>query len=132
MRRLFEQLKSHAAECKLILPSLHLALKKKETPFFAKALAFLTVVLALSPIDLIPDFIPVLGFLDDIILLPLLMKATVRLIPAETMEACKAEAEGLWNDSNPGKWYYAIPIVLFWGMILWNITAGLLRLFHSR
>ncbi|MCQ2453655.1 MAG: DUF1232 domain-containing protein [Clostridia bacterium] len=132
MRRLFEQLKSHAAECKLTLPAVYLAIKKKETPFFAKALAILTLVLALSPIDLIPDFIPVLGLLDDVILLPLLMAAAISLIPAETMEACKAEAEGLWTDNKPGKWYYALPIVIFWGLVLWSITVGVLRLFHPR
>ena len=77
------KLKQRADKLKKDIPALFLALKAKETPLAAKILAGLTVAYALSPIDLIPDFIPVLGYLDDVILLPALVALTVKLIPTE-------------------------------------------------
>ena len=118
-------LKARAKQLKTDLPAVFLALKRKETPWTAKALAALTIGYALSPIDLIPDFIPVLGYLDDLILLPALVALTIRLIPAEVLASCRAEAEGLWKDGKPKRWYYAIPIVLFWLLILFLIVRAI-------
>ena len=111
-------LKERAGELKTDLPALFLALKDRETPVLAKALAGITVAYALSPIDLIPDFIPVLGYLDDVILLPALIVITMKLIPAPVLERCKAQSEGMWKNGKPKKWVYAIPIVLIWLVII--------------
>ena len=119
-------LKARAKQLKTDLPAVFLALKRKETPWTAKALAALTIGYALSPIDLIPDFIPVLGYLDDLILLPALVALTIRLIPPEVLAACRAEAQGLWQDGKPKRWYYAIPIVLFWLVILYFLVRAVL------
>ena len=119
-------LKARAKQLKTDLPAVFLALKRKETPWMAKALAALTIGYALSPIDLIPDFIPVLGYLDDLILLPALVALTIRLIPAEVLASCRAEAEGLWKDEKPKRWYYAIPIVLFWLAMLFLVVRAIL------
>ena len=73
---------------------------------------------ALSPVDLIPDFIPVLGYLDDIILLPMLIAITVKLIPNDVLERNRKNSEGMWKDGKPKKWYYAIPIILIWVLII--------------
>ena len=73
---------------------------------------------ALSPIDLIPDFIPVLGYLDDLILLPALAALTIKLIPEEKLRECRERAEGMWENGKPKKWYFALPIVLFWLLVL--------------
>ena len=120
-------LKARAKQLKTDLPAVFLALKRKETPWTAKALATLTIGYALSPIDLIPDFIPVLGYLDDLILLPALVALTIRLIPAEVLASCRVEAEGLWKDGKPKRWYYAIPIVLLWLLILFLVVRALLQ-----
>ena len=85
-------LKERAKQLKTDIPAVFLALKKRETPWTAKLLAALTIGYALSPIDLIPDFIPVLGYLDDLIILPAMVALTVRLIPAAVMEDCRAQA----------------------------------------
>lgn len=77
-------------------------------------MAVLTIGYALSPIDLIPDFIPVLGYLDDLILLPLMVAATVKLVPKEIFEQCRQEAEQLWESGKPKRWYLAIPFILIW------------------
>lgn len=74
-------LKERAGKLKSDVPALALALKDARTPLAAKTLAGITVAYALSPIDLIPDFIPVLGYLDDALLLPLLVVTTMKIIP---------------------------------------------------
>ena len=119
-------LKDRAKQLKTDIPAVFLALRRKETPWYAKLLAGLTVGYALSPIDLIPDFIPVLGYLDDLILLPALVALTIRLIPAEVLASCRAEAEGLWKDGKPKRRYYAIPIVLFSLAILFLVVRAIL------
>lgn len=100
------------------LPILYLALRHPKTPWYAKALGMLTIGYALSPIDLIPDLIPVLGYLDDIILLPLMIGLTIKCIPSEVMADCKERAEGMWQNGRPKKWYYAVPIVCIWLVII--------------
>jgi uncharacterized membrane protein YkvA (DUF1232 family) len=74
-------LKERAKQLKTDIPAVFIAIRKKETPALAKITAGVTVAYALSPIDLIPDFIPVLGYLDDLIVLPALVALTVKLIP---------------------------------------------------
>ena len=116
-------IKERAASLKRDIPAVFLALKARETPLLTKILAFLTVAYALSPIDLIPDFVPVLGYLDDLIILPALVFLTCKLIPREIFAAYQKQAEGMWQNGKPKKWYYAVPIVLVWALILyWIIT----------
>ncbi len=111
-------LRERAKKLKMDIPTIYLALKDKETPISAKIFAGITVAYALSPIDLIPDFIPVLGYLDDVIVLPMLVALTIKLIPADIMERNRQQADGLWENGMPTKWYYAFPIVLFWIIII--------------
>ena len=120
-------LKERAKQLKTDIPAVFLALKKRETPWTAKLLAALTIGYALSPIDLIPDFIPVLGYLDDLIILPAMVALTVRLVPAELMASCRAEAEGLWKDGKPKRWYYALPIVLVWLLVVFLIVRAVVK-----
>ena len=107
-------LKERAKQLKTDIPAVFLSLKSKDTPLIAKLLAGITIAYALSPIDLIPDFIPVLGYLDDVIILPALIALTIRFIPKETFERYKKEAQGMWQNGKPEKWYYAIPIIVVW------------------
>lgn len=118
-------LKERAKKLKTDIPAVFLALKHEKTPIGAKILAALTVAYALSPIDLIPDFIPVIGYLDDLLLLPVMVAWTIKLIPPEIMEECRQKSEGLWADGKPKKWYYAIPIILFWILIIALIIKAL-------
>ena len=119
------KIKEKAKQLKQEIPAVFIALKKKETPVIAKIFAALTVGYALSPIDLVPDFIPVLGYLDDVILLPLLVSLTLKFIPKDIWEQSKTESEGLWENGKPKKWYYAIPIVLIWLLIIWLIIKAI-------
>lgn len=117
-------LKERATQLKIDIPAVFLSLKSKDTPLAAKLVAGITVVYALSPIDLIPDFIPVLGYLDDIIILPALISLTIRLIPHETFERFRKEAAGIWKNGKPKKWYYAIPIAVIWLLIILLIVKA--------
>lgn len=107
-------LKDRARKLKSDIPAVYIALGKKETPVIAKVFAMITIIYALSPIDLIPDFIPIIGLLDDIILLPILIAITIKFIPEEILSKCKIEAENLWISGKPKRWYFAIPILLVW------------------
>ena len=111
-------LKAKAKKLKTDIPALFLALKDKETPIIAKLFAGITVAYALSPVDLIPDFIPVFGYLDDVILLPMLVALTVKFVPKDVLEKNRKRAEGMWKEGQPKKWYYAIPIILVWVLII--------------
>ena len=118
-------LKEWAKKLKRDVPAVFLALKDRETPLLAKITAAVTVAYALSPIDLIPDFIPVLGYLDDVLLLPALIALTIKLIPKEVWKRCQAESENMWVDGKPEKWYFAVPIILIWLLILWLIVKAI-------
>lgn len=62
--------------------------------------------------------IPVLGLLDDLVILPLLVALMVRMIPKVLIDQCRAEAAGLWADKKPQRWFFAIPVVLLWFTVL--------------
>ena len=111
-------LKERAKKLKMDIPAIFLALKDKETPIIAKIFAGITVAYALSPIDLIPDFIPILGYLDDVILLPAFVALTIKFIPNDILEKNRKLSEGMWEKGKPKKWYYAILIVLIWILIV--------------
>ncbi len=111
-------LRERTKKLKTDIPAIYLALKDKNTPIIAKVFAGITAAYALSPIDLIPDFIPVLGYLDDIIILPALVALTLKFIPADIIEKSRQQAKGLWENGRPKKWYYAIPIVSFWIIVI--------------
>ena len=119
-------LKERAFSLKRDIPAVYLALKSKRTPVAAKVLAGVTVALALSPIDLIPDFIPVLGYLDDVLFLPALIALTVKLIPPEVFQSCRRQAEGLWDGGKPKKWYFALPVAGVWILVLCLAVKALL------
>ncbi len=119
-------LKEKARQLKTDVPAIFLCLRSKDAPLIAKIFAGVTVAYALSPIDFIPDFIPVLGYLDDIILLPALITLTVRFIPQDIFERYRAEAKEMWANGKPKKWYYALPIVVIWLLAFWLIIKSLL------
>ena len=123
--KLLGKLKIKAKELKYNLSALYLAYRRKDIPILAKILIIITIGYALSPIDLIPDFIPVIGYLDDLIILPFLIFLSLKLIPKEIMEECKEQAKDLWKDGKPKKWYYAIPIILMYLLIIFIIIKNI-------
>lgn len=100
--------------------ALFLAARDPRVPWYAKALAAATAAYALSPIDLIPDFIPVIGYLDDLIILPLAIAVTIRLIPAEVMADLRRQAENRLARRPPRSRAGAVFVVG-----IWLVFAGL-------
>ncbi|WP_420565198.1 YkvA family protein [Thalassobaculum sp.] len=109
---MLDRLKLWVRSVKRDAVALYLAARDPRTPWYAKALAAVVVAYALSPIDLIPDFIPVLGYLDDIVIVPLGLWLVLRMIPAEVMEECRVEAEAL--AERPTSVTAAVVVVLIW------------------
>lgn len=113
---LLQKLKEKARELKSNIIPVYLALFDKRTPLLAKIFAAITVGYLLSPIDLIPDFIPVLGLLDDLILVPLLIKITISLIPKEIIDELRTTSEN--SEKLQKKWFYALPILLIYVFVV--------------
>lgn len=92
-----------------------------DTPFLAKVIAIAVVAYAFSPIDLIPDFIPVLGYLDDLVILPLGIWLVWKLIPAPVLAQCREEATR-WlaqGSATPRSRVGAVIIIALWALLLW-------------
>ncbi|MEG2814127.1 MAG: YkvA family protein [Oscillospiraceae bacterium] len=123
------KIKERAKKLKEDIPAVFMALKNKKTPWYAKIIAAITVAYALSPIDLIPDFIPILGYIDDIIILPLLVLCVIKLIPKDVFAECKEKSKELWKNNKPKKWYFAIPIILFWLIIIYFVIKNCFKAF---
>jgi uncharacterized membrane protein YkvA (DUF1232 family) len=108
-----DRLKEWARSVKRDIHALYLAAQDPRVPWYAKVLAGLVAAYALSPIDIIPDFIPVLGYLDDLILLPMGIAAVVGLIPKEVMADLRRQAEER-ATIRPRSWLGALIIILLW------------------
>jgi uncharacterized membrane protein YkvA (DUF1232 family) len=111
---LLSRLKARARELKAEVLALYVAVRHPRTPWYAKLLILAIVAYALSPIDLIPDFIPVLGFLDEIVLLPLGIALAIKVIPAEVMAECRARAAASAAETKRIGRVGAAGIVLLW------------------
>jgi uncharacterized membrane protein YkvA (DUF1232 family) len=114
---MLNKLKEKAKQITQKLSILYIAYKRKDVPIFAKIIIIVAIIYALSPIDLIPDFIPVLGYLDDLIILPLLIYVSIKIIPEKILEECKEEAKEIIIDGKNKKWYYGIPVIIIWIII---------------
>lgn len=113
-----DKIKAWAKQLKNNIVILYLAYKHKLTPWYAKILAIITVGYALSPIDLIPDFIPIIGFLDDAILLPVLIWLSLKLIPKKVIEICKEESKNVFKEGKPKSYVTSAFIILLWVIII--------------
>jgi uncharacterized membrane protein YkvA (DUF1232 family) len=111
---LVEKLKNRAKALKKEAYALFLAYKDKRTPWYAKVFAGLVVAYAFSPIDLIPDFIPVIGYLDDLILVPLGISLALKMIPSEVMAESREKAKAELQSGKPVNKVAAVVIVLLW------------------
>ncbi|MDR1148842.1 MAG: DUF1232 domain-containing protein [Spirochaetaceae bacterium] len=113
---MFAKLKEKSKQITRNLSILYIAYKRKDVPMPAKIIGAAAIIYALSPLDLIPDFIPVLGYLDDLIILPLLIYLSIIIIPKNIFEECKEEAEKIIIDRKYKRWYYGIPVIIIWAI----------------
>lgn len=124
---MLDQLKARARALKQEAYAIYIAARDPRTPWYVKALIFFVVAHTFSPIDLIPDFIPVLGYLDDLIITPGGIWLAVRLIPAEVLAEARATAATRDVDRSVGK-VGAVLIVLVWIVGVVGIVYLFLRL----
>lgn len=118
MGKRIDSLKQKARVLKKDIMALYLAYKRPEVPWYAKVFAALVVGYALSPVDLIPDFIPVLGYLDDLILIPLGISLAVKMIPGPVLEESRAKAEEIFKEGKPVSKIAGLVIGLIWILVL--------------
>ncbi len=129
---MFGNLVRHANTARLAtrLLALWKLMRHPQTPRAPKVVALLVLAYALSPIDLIPDFIPVIGLLDDVVLLPMGIALAVRLTPQPLWQACMLEAEAS-ADKLPRVWWGALLVVLTWLLIAGGFAWWLASVFSS-
>jgi uncharacterized membrane protein YkvA (DUF1232 family) len=122
-----DRLRTWAREIKRDVHALYLSARDPRVPWYAKAAAIAVAAYALSPVDLIPDFIPVLGYLDDLVIVPLGILLAIRLVPSELMAEFRASAVSANGERVLGKYGAAI-IVLLWiiGIALATAWVGAL------
>ncbi len=123
------QLKQKAKQLKKEILALYYAYQDPKLHILPKILIISTVAYALSPIDLIPDFIPVLGYLDDLIILPLMISLSLKLIPAEIMKASREKAEKNYQRLKPNKLIGAIFIII-WIIVLIVVIKAVINLIN--
>jgi uncharacterized membrane protein YkvA (DUF1232 family) len=120
-----ENFKKSLRALKSELAALYLAYRDPRTPWYARVAAILVIAYALSPIDLIPDFIPVLGYLDDLVILPLGIFIAIKLIPAEIMASAREKAASAEQVLPTGTAWGILIIIILWlvglGLVGWLI-----------
>jgi uncharacterized membrane protein YkvA (DUF1232 family) len=119
---LISKLKKRADSLKREAYALYFAARDPRVPWYAKVLMSLVLAYAFSPIDLIPDFIPVLGYLDDLLLVPLGIAFVIKMIPAQVMTDARGKAEVHLQQGEPNSRFGAIMVIFTWLIILAVIT----------
>src|SRR3954470_15841414 len=112
--RVLDTIKSWADRFRAQLMTLWFCRSHPRTPLAARILAALVLAYAFSPIDLIPDFIPVLGYLDDLLLVPLGITLALKMIPPAVMVECRAKARDAVQQAKPTNWIAAGVIIAVW------------------
>ena len=122
-----EKIKAWAKNLKRQIFILSFAYRDERVPWYVKLFTACIVAYAFSPIDLIPDFIPILGYLDDVIILPLGIMFALKMIPQEVRLDCEVKANEMMENGKPRNWIVGSLIILIWSVIILWI---LLKIFH--
>ncbi len=126
--RTMERWKQLAKGLKTETYAIYLASKDPRVPWYAKALILFVVAHTFSPIDLIPDFIPVIGYLDDLIITPLGIALAFKLIPKDVLAECRVEARRMIRQDQPKGWWPAAVIIITWLLAITFVVATILRI----
>jgi uncharacterized membrane protein YkvA (DUF1232 family) len=131
MSGFIESWKKRREQLKTEVYALYLAYKDQRTPLVARVFAGVVVAYAFSPIDLIPDFIPVIGYLDDLVLVPLGIFLALKMIPPEVMRDCRLQSAEVMAHAKPVSRAAAVVIVLVWVILaalaaleVWRLARG--------
>ena len=124
---ILETWKNWSKKLKLQTYTLYYAYKDPMTPWYAKVWGAVVVAYAFSPIDLIPDFIPIVGYLDDLILIPLGIALAVKLIPKEILIKCRQQAQERIDSKRPVNWIAGGIIIAIWIMMFYAVVYIILK-----
>jgi uncharacterized membrane protein YkvA (DUF1232 family) len=119
---MFDKIKTWARSLKRQIFILYFACKDERVPWHAKVFTACVVAYAFSPIDIIPDFTPILGYLDDVILVPIGIMIALKMIPKSVLTDCEVKAEEMMKNGKPKNWIAGSLIVMIWVLIIiWAI-----------
>lgn len=127
MKQFIEKRKREVKKLKIETYTLYLAYQDPRVPFYAKVFAGCVVAYAFSPIDLIPDFIPIIGYLDDLVLIPLGIKLALLLIPENVINESREQAQEIIQQGKPVNRTAAIVIILIWILFAILVIVFILR-----
>ncbi len=122
-----ESWREKAKKLKTEIYALYFAYRDPRVPWYAKAFIIAIVGYALSPIDLIPDFIPVLGYVDDLIIIPAAISLALKMIPEDVLEECREKAQ---SESLGSHWVAAVVIILIWLAAIYVTVQVVWALMH--
>ena len=126
-RNILQTWKRRARQLKQETYAVYLALRDPRVPWYARLVAACVVGYAFSPIDLIPDFVPVLGYLDDLIIVPLGIVLALKMIPADVMAECRARSQAVMAEGKPVNWVAAGIIIAIWLMVAAALVVATVR-----
>ncbi len=124
---MIEAWKHRARQLRIETYAIYLAYRDPRVPWYARLFAAGVVAYAFSPIDLIPDFIPVVGYLDDLVLVPVGVALALRMIPENVMQECRERAEEAMAEGKPTNWQAAAAIMAMWVLLAVVAIALVLR-----
>jgi len=130
MKQTFQRWRQRVRQLKTETYAIYLAYKDPRVAWYAKVFAACVVAYAFSPIDLIPDFIPVLGYLDDLILVPLGIALAIKMIPPDVLAEYREKAQSEMSQRKPTNWIAASVIVAIWLLLAAVAVVFLLRIFR--
>jgi uncharacterized membrane protein YkvA (DUF1232 family) len=128
---MLEHWKQRARELKIEVYAIYLAYRDPRVPWYARVVAACVVAYAFSPIDLIPDPIPVLGYLDDLVLIPLGVKLALSMIPADVIAESRVKAQEIIRQGKPVNRVAAVIIIAIWLLLAALMIAFVLRVFKD-
>ena len=126
--KFLEKTRRKARQLKLDTAALYFAFQDRRTPWYVRVFIAFIVSMAISPIDLIPDFIPILGYLDDFILVPIGITIALKMIPSNVMEEAQKKAKDVAISQDTGK-IYAIFVIIIWIFALFCIINSLWHIY---
>jgi len=129
---MFDGLKNKARLLRIEVYAVYLAYKDPRVPWYARIFAACVVGYAFSPIDLIPDPIPILGYLDDLILIPLGIRIALKMIPQEVLADCREQAREVMLQGQPVNKLAALFIILIWIALATLAMAFMIKCYRDR
>lgn len=132
VRRFADTWKAWAQRLKVDAYTLYLVMRHPGVPWYARLLAAAVAGYALSPIDLIPDFIPVLGYLDDLVIVPAGVYLTLKLVPRPVLEECRQKARLVMAQGRPVSRAAAVVIIIIWAAVILVLVYFLVQFLRKR